>query len=211
MHTEGEGMENCDICGRALTPNPAVHLERYHSRTEEVRLPLNLVRVGLLTFVTGGFYLFYWFFRTWQQLASETQRVHYPFWHALSLAVPIYGLFQLHRHMQVINSLAVKSGLGTSLSAGWAVVFNIVSLVIYAVSTEMTQPGLAIGLFALSATLETAIVVLAQSTLNRYWQEAWGPKLKNARVGAGEALFILIIALVGIVGGWLAPLLLPAD
>ena len=81
-------------------------------------LRLSMGRIVLLSVVTSGLYIFYWLYLTWKHLQSETEDVHYPVWHGLTLFVPVYGLFRLHRHVSVIQGLALKAGVDTSLSPG---------------------------------------------------------------------------------------------
>ena len=91
-----------------------VRTENYHIRHHELEveaegrtqvpaLRLSVGRVALLTVMSSGLYLFYWFYLTWKQLQTESSETHYPVWHALTLMVPIYGLFRMHRHVSLIN------------------------------------------------------------------------------------------------------------
>ena len=54
--------------------------------------------------------VFWWFYITWKQHQPETGDQHYTIWHALTLSVPIYNLFKVHRHVSVINELAAGAG-----------------------------------------------------------------------------------------------------
>ena len=80
-----------------------------------------------MTALSFGLYIAYWFYLTWKQLQPQTRKEHYPVWHALTLFVPIYSLFRLHRHMTVIRELSLGVGLTPSLSAGGAVILYMIT------------------------------------------------------------------------------------
>jgi len=57
-------------------------------------------------------------------------------------------------------------------------------------STE--DAGVAIVVTVISVTLATILLTSAQSGLNQYWQSVKGPTLRDARVGKGEIIMVLI-------------------
>ena len=71
-----------------------------------------LWRTIALTVATFSLYWFYWFWATWRELKHETNDEGMkPFGHTLSLFVPIYQLFQVHRHFRQIRDVVVwRSG-----------------------------------------------------------------------------------------------------
>jgi hypothetical protein len=159
-------------------------------------------RVAVLTVLSMGLYLFWWFYLTWKQLTNETHDEHFPVWHSLALFVPFYGLFRMHRHISVINNLANGIGLTIFLHAGIAVVLLLVSSLLItstpADGNSMTESNVGVDVLiaVISVTLTTTLVVLAQGTLNRYWQSVKGPTLRDARLGVGEVIVVLIGILV---------------
>ena len=122
----------CSNCGagdfKEIPPGLASRLSSTSEASNAVKLGTG--RVGLLSVLSFGLYLFWWYYITWKQLASETREEHYPVWHSLTLIVPIYNLFRMHRHVSVINDLASRVGLTISLSAGTAVVLLLVSSIL---------------------------------------------------------------------------------
>ena len=184
------GGDFCASCGASLTTVSRV------ARTSAVRL--SLARVLAVTALSFGLYFFYWFYLTWKQLQPETRGVHYPVWHALTLSVPIYNLFRIHRHMTVITQLSLGAGLTPSLSAGGAVILYTVTYGLGFVSLGMDDLVTLILLSVLSVALTTALLVWAQGSLNRYWETVHGQDLQEARIGVGEVIFVLVGLLLGI-------------
>ena len=73
-------------------------------------------RILLMAVLSYGLYLFYWFYLTWKQYRDHTGREAFPVWHALTLVVPIYGLFRTHAHVRSFKELMVNSGYFNSHS-----------------------------------------------------------------------------------------------
>ena len=62
--------------------------------------------VALLTFLTAGLYGLAWLGLTWSEMKHQIRDPKmFPLWHALSLMVPVYGLFRLHAQYRIINEL----------------------------------------------------------------------------------------------------------
>ena len=186
----------CSSCGasefRDVPPGLYARLATTPAAAVMSAVRLNLGRVLLVSVLSAGLYLFYWFYLTWKQLDSETTDEHHPVWHALTLVVPIYGLFRMHRHVAVIKELAVGAELATSLSPGLAVVLLLISNVLGWSSLRITEPVVLMVLGLLSTALTTALVVVAQGGLNEYWEKVRGADLQNARIGVGEVVFVLL-------------------
>ena len=193
----------CPSCGtttfRELPPGLASRLSSSAAVSADAAVQLGIGRVIALSILSFGLYLFWWLYMTWKQLASETGEEHFPIWHALSLFVPIYGLFRIHRHMSIIKDLAVRAGLDTSLSPGIVVVLAVLSGGLDGVSINITDVGALVTLGIISVALSTTIVAWAQSTLNRYWIVRRGDSLREARLGVGEAI-LTIFGLFGWAG-----------
>lgn len=164
-----------------------------NAQTQVRALRLSTARVLFLTVVSSGLYLFYWFYLTWKQLETETRESHYPVWHALTLLVPIYGLFRMHRHISVINELA--GGLSPGLAVALLIITNILDWNTFG-SNDWT---VLIALSIFSLTLTAVLITSAQSSLNRYW-ERLGEGIKEAPIGKGEVIIVILglIAWAGI-------------
>lgn len=160
---------------------------------------LGLGRVVVVSALSAGLYVVYWFYLTWKQLASETSETHHPVWHALSLFVPIYGLFKMHRHVKVINGLVKGTGIVTSLSPGLAVVILMIGNALDWSSIRVNDTSALVVIGLISTALITYLVASAQSTLNQYWESVRGAELREARFGVGEVVFILVGLLVWVV------------
>ena len=50
-------------------------------------------RVGVSALLSHGFYVYFWFYLSWQHLKEETGREYYPLYHALGMLVPGLNLY----------------------------------------------------------------------------------------------------------------------
>ena len=98
-------------------------------------------RVLVMSVLSYGLYLVYWFYRTWKQYRDHTGTEAYPVWHALTLFVPIYGLFRTHAHMRCYQELMVKDRVATTISPGGAVVLVLISSAVDWASLRMSFSG----------------------------------------------------------------------
>jgi hypothetical protein len=143
--------------------------------------------------------VFYWFYLTWKQLAAETNDTHHPVWHALTLLVPIYGLFRMHAHVRVIAELASGRGITSYMAPGLAVVLVLVSYGLSLAEIRDTGHATAIVLSVIGTVVSTTLVVLAQAGLNSYWEKARENILTDARIGVGEVVFVVLGILIWII------------
>ena len=154
-------------------------------------------RVVLASFLSLGLYFFYWFYITWKHMASEIEGDNYPFWHAMTLNVPIYGFFRMHAHIRTINELAASQSVASTIAPGLAVVLLVLSTILNFVSFGIANNAALILITLISTTLITVPMTMAQRVLNLYWGKALSPgSVRYARIGVGE----LIIVIIGIFG-----------
>lgn len=160
---------------------------------------ISMTRIVVLSAVTSsGLYFYYWLYLTWKQLQGETKGVHYPVWHALTMLIPIYGLFRLHRHVGVVQALALGAGVTTSLTPGLAVVLVALTWVLGIVS--MGAVGLLLLVLNLiSFALTTTTMLWVQGALNAYWYKVRGASLQDAPIGVGEKTVILLGVLLWLI------------
>ena len=158
-------------------------------------LRISVTRLLVLSVVTSGLYFFYWIYLTWRQIQSETKSIHYPVWHALTLLVPVYGLFRFYEHVRVILGLARKDGVETSLTPGLAVVLITLNWVLAIGSAGTGGVGL-LALNLIRFALTTTAIVWAQSTLNDYWHKVRGTYLQDAPIEFVEKALIVLGILI---------------
>ena len=215
----------CQICGADFVANPGL-VPRFAStvtypqkpqfnevphsaygtakdQTARTGYPISLNRILILTIVSFGFYLIYWFYLTWRDYRDHTGSEAYPIWHALTLFVPIYGLFRIHAHMRSYNELMRKSGLHSGISIGWVVTVALVAGVFDNAALNLSG-GLAFDsytlgaavaseiLFAISLTLVVGLLLHVQSILNRYWAGLENVQIVPSKVRPGEVLCVII-------------------
>ena len=198
----------CGGCGKALpaesTADPEEALTGQPPRTLAYRI--SPTRILVMTFLSDGLYLFYWFYITWQQYRDHTGNQVFPMWHTLSLMIPIYGLFRTHAHMRSFKELMQKAGVFRSIAVGWAVVLVLISTALDNASLRVNGGFFNFGEVSFGAALISALLDLAsiavvlglllhvQQNLNRYWASLDNVTLVDLNVGAGE----VILAVVGV-------------
>ncbi len=154
-----------------------------------------VVALGLIS--TGLFYLFFWTYLTWKQLQSETREDHYPMWHALAMFVPIYGLFRMHAHLQLIQDVSGRFRQDT-LNPVAGVLMVLLANVLSGVAWRTNDGAFVLVAVVISTVLDTALFSLAQDGLNKAWRQRPGIVAKEAifHWGEGVAVVIGIIAWV---------------
>ena len=200
------GAAFCATCGRRLreSADPGTGIapasENYgQAVTADLRYRISLNRIFLMTFLTYGLYLFYWFYLTWKQYRDHTREEAFPVWHALTLVVPIYGLFRTHAHARIFRELMTNRGLMTTISPGLAV-----AAVVASSALSWSTFGLSWGDMTLAAALTTTVIEILsiaivawllmrlQDNLNNYWHEVSSGRLIDAKIGVGEVIFAVI-------------------
>ncbi|MBI4200380.1 MAG: zinc ribbon domain-containing protein [Chloroflexi bacterium] len=207
----------CQNCGRPLgtqaagdSPTSAQPAEAPTvARTSELATIISAERIVLMTVITYGAYPLYWFYLTWKHYRDHTRREAYPVCHALTLLVPIYGLFRTHAHIRSYKELALNAGVPTSLSPGWVVAGVAASFVLDWVSGLLVifpqETGVvvaAVFLSVLSLAIVALVVVSVQSNLNAYWKSMKNITVASVRTGVGE----IILGVLGVVA-WLGTIL----
>lgn len=156
---------------------------------------LGMGRVALDCVLSSGLYMFYWFYLTWKQLRDATDKPHYPVWHALALFVPIYGWFIIIHHLRTIKGLQDKAEIKPSLNPGGLLGLVIISNVLFFQSVRW-EGMVAFVLDIIGVALVVVFLVVSQNNLNRYWEHVNGTQLREARIGVGEVIFVLIGLLI---------------
>ncbi len=187
--------EFCRKCGhnefQELSPELASKLEAIETLASSESLRMEAGRLIIASVLSGGLYIFYWLYITWKQLAKETQDEHFPVWHALTWAVPVYQLFRLHRHTTVIQGLATGAGVPTTLNPSTMVALALASTGLGMVSLLTASPGVLMILGLIGIAVTTTIIVWSQGALNAYWVTRHGDKLRSAPIGTAEGLIVL--------------------
>ena len=156
---------------------------------------ISVQRVVLMSLLSGGLYLFWWFYITWKHYHFHTRKEAFPVWHALTLLVPIYSLFRIHAHMRTYRELMTELQLTSTINPGVAVaVVLIASLFAYigfrqTWSGEISEAAAFIILVAeVTYTVSVAwLLASVQGNINRYWQTV-SPSATSCRLGIGEVI-----------------------
>jgi hypothetical protein len=179
---------------------------------EPRRRPLWLV--GALTVLSFGAYIPIWFGLSWAELKRETEGGDAsplargtgdggmsPLGHALSIFVPVYGLWQAYRHFTLIDAFrrkvdpdhgvdALTGAIGTGI---WWLTF-----------THYSTEPIFVALDAIELAAGTAVIVYGQHALNGYWRSRPGPPVEERItqldwLAIGIAVSWALITLIGIV------------
>ena len=169
---------------------------------------ISLKRVLLMTALSYGLYLFYWFYITWKHFRDHTQAEAYPVWHTLTLFVPIYGLFRTYAHARTFRDLMRDADISSSIKPWLAVALVVIVAVLDNISfgatfspDPMTQDD-AIAIVVIefiSIALTAGLLLYLQSNLNRYWQGFTYLRVTSAKIGVGEIIFGIAGALIWLV------------
>ncbi|MBI2855320.1 MAG: zinc ribbon domain-containing protein [Chloroflexi bacterium] len=191
----------CSACGASefteVQDRPQWHsTSAPESTSQGADMLLGSTRIVALTMVTTGAYLLYWLYLTWKQLRSETGEEHFPVWHALTLLVPVYGLFRLHKHVQVIRDLALNAQVETSLSPGLAVLLVVLNGFLGLGSGGVDNLATILVLEFISLALVSTVIVWSQTALNGYWTRGRGDALRWMPLQTGEKVLIALGVLI---------------
>ena len=168
------------------------------------RRTLSARRIVLLSVLSAGLYYLPWAYLTWKQMAHEVDGTFHPVWHALSLLVPVYAQFRIHRHTALIRELAATPGREPTLSPLAVVAILATAMAIGLLGLGESSPLIVASLLVANVALVTPAVVWSQGELNRYWARTRGDALRRAPLGVGE-----IVAATGGLGFvWSVPLVL---
>ncbi len=167
--------------------------------TEGHALLISALRVILFSGLTSGVYVLYWLYRTWKQLQSETGETHYPFWHAATFFVPVYGLFRMHRHLSVIQELAGRKGIESLMPPGLGVTLMALFWLIIIVGGNQVDIWNVIVLVIVRLALVTTLMARAQMTLNAYWSALHGNRAARFPLWLGEARFLIAVLAIQLV------------
>lgn len=146
-------------------------------------------RIVLLSILSFGIYTLYWFYKTWSHYKEHTRAVVYPVWHGLTLIVPIYGSFRAHAHMRSFAELATAEGIATRLAPGWA--FGVI-LVTSLSGWARVSPNVAIVIAVVGLVAQVWLMIHAQASINYFWSQVYGSRLRDVAVGKGEILISVL-------------------
>ena len=165
-------------------------------------------RILVMSVVTYGLYLFYWFYLTWKQYRDHTGASVFPVWHALTLFVPVYSLFRTHAHARTFRDMMQRSDVPTSINPGAAVALVLVSWGLGLVNLELAgglfgTVDLTVGdavtmiiLDLIGISLGIAMMLHIQSNLNEYWRSRASEAVTIAPIRPAETIVIIIGALL---------------
>jgi len=203
----------CGGCGKALPAESSSYPEEAPAAPPQQTLAYRIspTRILIMTLLSDGLYLFYWFYITWQQYREHTGNRVFPMWHTLSLIIPVYGLFRTHAHMRSFKELMLNAGVRCSIAVGWAVVLIMVSSILDNVSLRLNGGFFNFGEVSagpafISASLDLASIAVVlglllhvQQNLNRYWASLDNVTLVDLNVGIGEVILAVIGVLTWII------------
>lgn len=199
----------CGGCGKALPadPHPGPEVDPTEPPTRTLAYRISPTRILVMSLLSYGIYLFYWFYLSWQQYRDHTGNLIFPMWHTISILIPVYGQFRTHAHVLCIKELMINADLACNIRVGWSVTLVLVSQVLGYLSFIFnggffTYWELTLGTALLSGLLGAVTIAIAlglllnvQQNLNRYWASLENVTLVDLNVGAGE----IILAAIGVV------------
>lgn len=172
-------------------------------------------RLLLLTLLSNGIYLYYWFWLTWRHYRDHTGERVFPGWHTIALGIPIYGLFHVHEHITAYNRLmsqpVSQPGLPAPINAWLLVALMLAAYVLSVVAAFLSlssafpigllsEPGVTaveatfmkIGFDSLNIIIAAGLLTYVQQKLNAYWEGLPNVQLTNVKLGWGEYVCVII-------------------
>jgi hypothetical protein len=167
----------------------------------------------LLCVLSLGAYIPIWFGLTWAEFKREMAdagtsplargtdaSTMSPLGHALSIFVPVYGIWQAYRHFTLLDALrrkvdpargvdALTGAIGTGI---WWLTF-----------THYSTEPIFLALDAIELAAGTAVVIYGQHALNGYWLSRPGPAVEERMtehdwVALGIAASFALLTLIGV-------------
>jgi hypothetical protein len=130
--------------------------------------------VGMV-WATFGLYTLFWVAFNWAELKRQLQRDNmYPFWHGVSMLVPIYSYYQFYTNFRVINELLETSRSTHRVRAGIVIATFLLASLLAAVPIDdivLITLNVSAALAAISWTIHHG-----QSAMNHYWDATPGVK-----------------------------------
>ena len=161
-------------------------------------------RILIMSVLSHGLYLFYWFFLTWKQYRDHTGNPVFPVWHAMTLMVPVYSLFRTHAHMRTYKELMLDAGVTSTINVGLTVALVFTSSVLDTVSFNLgggfagsieISTGTAAATAAInliSVAIVSGLLLHLQGNLNRYWHSLESAAIVDVRVGFSEVFLVFV-------------------
>jgi len=196
----------CSVCGRDLTGRRSEAVVQQVPQGSPSTLDYHISgrRILLMSVLSHGLYLFYWFFLTWKQYRDHTGKPVFPVWHALTLMVPVYSLFRTHAHMRTYKALMLDAGVTSTINVGLTVGLVFTSSVLdtvsfnlaggFAGSTEISTGTAAATAFInlVSVTIVSGLLLHLQGNLNRYWHSLQSAAIVDVKIGLSEVFLVFI-------------------
>ena len=196
----------CSVCGNDLTGrNSAAAVQQVpQGLPSTLAYHISGRRILLMSVLSHGLYLFYWFFLTWKQYRDHSGNPVFPVWHALTLMVPVYSLFRTHAHMRTYKELMLNAGVTSTINVGLSVGLVFTSSVLdtvsfnlaggFAGSTEIsTGTAAATAVFNLvSVAIVSGLLLHLQGNLNRYWHSLEAATIVDVKIGFSEGFLVFI-------------------
>ena len=160
---------------------------------------LSVRRVIILSILSSGVYLFWWFYITWKQYRDHSGEIAYPIWHSLTLLVPIYHCFRVYAHMRTYRDLMTERRLANSISPATVVaIFIALDVLVSATFVDVVfgeiSRALAMWLLVEAAVFTATITWLlmsVQMNINRYWIAVL-PRISYCRISKGEVAITIV-------------------
>ena len=203
------GHRSCGQCGASTSSGVGTEKTLRPSDSLPAVLPYHITanRIVVMSVITNGLYLFYWFFLTWKQYRDHTGSSVFPVWHALTLFLPVYSLFRTHAHARTFGDMMRNANIPTAINPGGVVALVLLSWILGLVILELSgglfgTVDLTVGdaitmtvLDLIAISLGIAVLLHIQSDLNEYWSATGAEAVTIAPIHPAEVIVIIIGAI----------------
>jgi hypothetical protein len=122
-------------------------------------------------------------------------------WHSLGFLAPEYSLLITYQHARAIQGVARRRGLvprvNPWVAAGLVVIVGVslgvqILLLAFGVLSGLSELAIVLTLDAIDMALMLALVLWMQRDLNAYWDVGEDNAVRNAPIGIGEVVTVLL-------------------
>lgn len=176
---------------------------------EEGSGPSNGLDVGkffLLTVISGGLYLIYWFYRNWRHIKEHTKSSIRPAGRTVLASFPVLDIVLFSLQLKAIYDLAKKQGSRTFplvwTCIGVALIFIASWALLAALSITYGAEQFGLSLMGFFLSISIALILMpVQLALNDFWKHAQPARADiRASYTNGEKAWLVVGSLLMVFG-----------
>lgn len=146
---------------------------------------VSTTKLVVMSIATLGLYQFYWMYKHWQSIRTQSGEDISPFWRAF------FGIFFINQLFTRMRAQTVSGGVEAGASTGGLAAGYIISNILGQVLSRLRYPGL--GIFV--GMLSVVPIVIMQGEVNSYIDAVYPTADRNGRFSPANIVLIILGAL----------------